>query len=71
LERLASIPAVVPQIWPVEVGTVLVLATRKGRLTADARAQSVSMLEAQPVHGDYVPPGHVMGTVVQWPRRIG
>lgn len=39
-DLLATSPAIVPQLWPLEVANVLSLATRKGRLTPDQRRSS-------------------------------
>ena len=43
LRRLATSPAIVPQLWPLEVGNVLALAVRKARLTAAQRAQFIAL----------------------------
>ncbi|HUB27962.1 MAG TPA: type II toxin-antitoxin system VapC family toxin [Tepidisphaeraceae bacterium] len=52
-DRLKSrIPAIVPQIWPMEVTNVLALAGRKGRITVAERRQFLSMLESASVTVD-------------------
>jgi predicted nucleic acid-binding protein len=50
--RLANSPATVPQLWPLEVANVLILATRKGRLSPEKRAEFVAVLNASPIHID-------------------
>jgi predicted nucleic acid-binding protein len=50
--RLATSPAAVPQIWPLEVANVLALAARKGRLPLAKRAQFIAVLDGSPVHVD-------------------
>src|SRR2546430_3683643 len=52
LERLKFEPAVVPQLWPLEVANVLVLAARKGRITQDKCARLLDVLGALPVFVD-------------------
>ena len=52
LRRLTTSAAVVPQLWPLEVGNVLTLAVRKGRLTVAKRAQFLAVLNGSPIHVD-------------------
>jgi predicted nucleic acid-binding protein len=49
---LATSPAVVPQLWPLEVANVLGLAVRKARLTPAKRAEFIAVLNASPIHID-------------------
>jgi predicted nucleic acid-binding protein len=52
LRRLGTSPAIVPQLWPLEVANVLALAVRKGRLTSPQRAQFIALLEGSNIHID-------------------
>ena len=42
LEHVATDGAVVPSIWPLEIGNALLLAVRRGRITATHRTGSAS-----------------------------
>jgi predicted nucleic acid-binding protein len=64
LTRLATSPATVPQIWPLEVANVLALAMRKGRLTPAKRAQFIALLEASPIHVDAATAGGAFGATL-------
>ena len=50
--RLTTSPAVVPQLWPLEVANVLALAARKGRLPLAKRTQFLAVLRGSPIHID-------------------
>jgi len=52
LDRLRATPAAVPQLWCWEVGNMLALATRKGRIATAARAQFIALLHALPIQFD-------------------
>ncbi len=52
LDRFSTEPGIIPQIWPLEVANVLVLAVRKGRLSASKRAQFIAMLKTLPIQVD-------------------
>jgi predicted nucleic acid-binding protein len=64
LMRLATTPATVPQIWPLEVANVLALAVRKGRLTPAKRGQFIALLESAPVHVDAATAGAAFGATL-------
>jgi predicted nucleic acid-binding protein len=61
LRRLVTSPAIVPQLWPLEVANVLALAVRKGRLTPAQRAQFIALLEGSSVHIDADTAGRAFG----------
>lgn len=44
--------AVVPQIWPLEVLNVLILAGRRGRITSDKRAEFLALMNSAPIRID-------------------
>jgi predicted nucleic acid-binding protein len=52
LAALADNEAIVPDIWPLEVANVLVLAEKKGRITAARVPRCVSMLQGLPISVD-------------------
>ncbi len=45
-------PVLVPQIWPLEVGNVLTVAMRKGRITAVKQNQFLDLLQRLPITMD-------------------
>jgi predicted nucleic acid-binding protein len=51
-DRLAATPAIVPQIWPLEVANVLTLALRHKRISIAQRTQFIHTLEALPIQID-------------------
>ena len=52
LERLESETAAVPDLWYLEVANVLVLATRKGRITAAQSADFIRQIQALDLQAD-------------------
>ncbi|GAB4282710.1 MAG: type II toxin-antitoxin system VapC family toxin [Deferrisomatales bacterium] len=63
-DSLLQDSAVVPPLWPIEVGNVLLAATRRQRITRDDWARVASALEALPIVVDDAPLDHVLGSVV-------
>ncbi len=53
--------AFVPSLWPVEVGSVLLAATKRGRLRADEWPGICASLEALPIEIDPVSTSRVWG----------
>ncbi len=53
--------AFVPSLWPIEVGSVLLAATRRGRLRADEWPGVCASLEALPIEIDPVSTSRVWG----------
>lgn len=51
-DRLADDIALVPPVWPLEVGNVLLVAVKRGRLTLKDRIRLVKELRALPVEID-------------------
>ena len=49
LDRLQSFTALVPAIWPLEVGNVLLVAERKKRLTAGDSSRFLALLSDLPI----------------------
>jgi len=56
--------AIVPQIWPLEVANVLVLATRKKRITPAQRRQFLELMEGSPIRVDITSSGTVFNEVL-------
>ena len=52
LESLAHDSAVVPQLWPLEVANVLLVATRRGRIREQDWPQLIDALDALPIEVD-------------------
>ena len=63
-ESLEANSAVVPVLWPIEVGNVLLVATRRGRITEDDWASIRDNLEALPIDIDAESCGRVLHTVL-------
>jgi len=63
-DRLAAAPATVPQIWPLEVGNVLAIATRKGRISPARRSQFIATLAALPIVVDPVTFKYAMTSIL-------
>ena len=59
-ESLVTDNAVVPVLWPIEVGNVLLVATRRGRITEDDWPRIRDALEALPIDVD--PESYVKST---------
>jgi predicted nucleic acid-binding protein len=52
LQHVAAEGAVVPSIWPLEIGNAFLLAFRRGRITADHRARALDQLASLPIEYD-------------------
>jgi predicted nucleic acid-binding protein len=66
LDRLvARSPAVVPQIWPLEIANVTTLAMRRGRINAAKRLEFLSMLESATIAVDHSAMNWIFRDVIQ------
>jgi len=63
-ESLLKNSAVVPVLWPIEVGSVLLVATRRGRITEDDWPRIRDDLEALPIDVDPESCDRVLNTVL-------
>ncbi len=63
-ESLLKNSAVVPVLWPIEVGNVLLVATRRGRITEDDWPHIRDDLEALPIDVDTESCDRVLDTVL-------
>ena len=61
--------AFVPAPWPVEVGNVLLTATRRGRITADEWPRICASLEALPIEIDPVSTTRAWGVALGLARE--
>jgi predicted nucleic acid-binding protein len=52
LDRLGEDEALVPSIWPVEMANVLVVAERKGRISAADAGRAVEILLSLPIQAE-------------------
>ena len=64
-ESLIETRAFVPSLWPVEVGNVLLTATRRGRIRTDEWPQIRAYLQALPIEIDPVSMSWTWGTSLE------
>ena len=70
-ESLIEESAVVPAQWPIEVGNVLLVATRRGRIHADDWPFLRASLEALPIEIDPLSVARVWGPALELARAHG
>ena len=63
--------AFVPSLWPVEVGSVLLAAARRGRIDADECPHICASLEALPIEIEPVSTSRVWGAALALAARHG
>ena len=68
LESLVDDHAYVPSLWPVEVASVLLTATRRGRIDSDEWPAIRANLEALPIEIDPVSPSRAWGATLDLAR---
>ena len=71
LDRLGDEPAAAPAIWPLELGNVLVMAERRGRVDAAQIAEFVALLQELPVEIDEETPRRALDQVLALARAEG
>ena len=64
-DSLVDGKAFVPSLWPVEVGNVLLVATRRGRVRVDEWPEIRANLEALPIETDPVATSRVWGASLE------
>jgi predicted nucleic acid-binding protein len=64
LSRVAEQGAIVPEVWPLEVANVLVVAVRRGRLGRVDVQRAVQALLALPIEVDQETHRHALGAVL-------
>jgi len=69
MRRIADEGAVVPALWPTEVGNGLQMAVRKKRITVPERDEILATLRRLPIEVDTPPPLEVWGAPVGLAHR--
>ena len=69
LDSLENTTAIVPSIWPLEVGNVLLVAERKKRLSAAASNKFISLLSELPIIVDQEPPDRMIREIFSLARK--
>ena len=69
LEYLESGEALVPGIWPLEVGNALLVAERKGRLSKADSARFVTLLGQLPITVEQESPERMLGEIIALARE--
>jgi predicted nucleic acid-binding protein len=71
LERLISEGAVVPPIWPLEIGNVLLVALRRGRIRQEEFEAMVERLTRLPIEVDIEATDHALAGVLLLAAQLG
>ena len=71
LQSLQEGEALVPSIWPLEVGNVLLVAERKNRLGKADSARFLQLLRGLPITVDQESPQHMLPDVIALARDLG
>jgi predicted nucleic acid-binding protein len=71
LPRLVEEGAVVPQLWPLEIANVLLVASRRGRLTLVDTQRVAADLHALPIEVDQETHRRAFGAVLELATRHG
>jgi predicted nucleic acid-binding protein len=71
LERLIAEGAVVPPIWPLEIGNVLLVGLRRGRIRHDEFETVVERLARLPVEVDIEATDHALAAVLLLAAQLG
>ena len=71
LGRLGVESAAAPAIWPLELGNVLIMAERRGRLSATQVAEFVALVQDLPVAIDEETPQRALDEVLALARSEG
>ncbi len=71
LDRLSEEAAAAPAIWPLELGNVLVMAERRGRLNAAKITEFVALVQDLPVAIDEETPQRALDEVLALARSEG
>ena len=71
LERLIAEGALVPPIWPLEIGNVLLVAVRRGRIQQEEFEVVVERLSRLPVEVDIEATDHALAGVLLLAAQLG
>ncbi len=69
LDALAEVEALVPAIWPLEVGNALLVAQRGGRLNQAATVQFLALLWELPITVESERPEQMLGEILALARE--
>ena len=69
LESLAGFAALAPPVWPLEVGNVLVVAERRGRLNKAGSVRFLSLLRQLPITVAQETPRRTFGEILALARE--
>jgi len=69
LDSLEHFTAIVPSIWPLEVGNVLLVAERKNRLSAADSIRFIALLSQLPITVDQEPPERMIKEIFALARE--
>ncbi len=69
LEALAEGEALVPTVWPLEVGNGLLVAERRGRLTQADTVQFLALLQQLPIAVEPETPERMLGELLSLARE--
>ncbi|PIP41536.1 MAG: VapC toxin family PIN domain ribonuclease [Desulfobacterales bacterium CG23_combo_of_CG06-09_8_20_14_all_51_8] len=69
LDSLKNMTAIVPSIWPLEVGNVLTVAERKKRLNEAASNKFIALLSELPIIVDQEPPERMLREILSLARK--
>lgn len=58
LDQVAEEGAIVPSLWSLEIGNVLLIAERKKRITLEQRQKAIHILSELPIVVDTMTPNH-------------
>ncbi len=71
LERLIAEGAVVPPIWPLEIGNVLLVALRRGRIRQEEFETMIERLAHLPIEVDIEATDHALAGVLLLAAELG
>ncbi|MEW6594772.1 MAG: type II toxin-antitoxin system VapC family toxin [Thermodesulfobacteriota bacterium] len=71
LDRLAQDEALVPSIWPLEIGNVLLVAERRKRLSEADSARFLALLAELPIVVEPEPPQRMLREILGLARELG
>lgn len=71
LESLSSTTAIVPGLWSLEVGNVLIMSERRGRLSEAQARQFMGLLESLPIEVDEQTAREALGNTWSMAREHG
>jgi predicted nucleic acid-binding protein len=71
LDRLTQDEALVPSIWPLEIGNVLLVAERRKRLSEADSARFLALLGELPIVIEPEPPQRMLREILALARELG